>query len=296
MPKTSDTIKSSPQRKQVIVDNAQLSVLVAGPANGAPIVLLHGMPAGAELWRTVLAKLSEAGYRVYAPDLPGYGLTHLSEDGDYSLASAAELVAAWLRQEGIGPVWLVGHDLGGGVAQILVVRHPELVERLTMGDTVAEDSWPVTPIRLFHLVAKAGLYPALAAARMVPNPYARRELRRAFADPAQLDAETAQRVFWDGKVTDPRGRREFAKHLAALDPGQTVEIAKHLKKIKVPVLLIWAKEDRFQPWETVGKRLEALLSNPDVVLIDDAGHFLQLERPEAYVEALLTWQYARRAI
>jgi pimeloyl-ACP methyl ester carboxylesterase len=236
-----------------------------------------------------LPLLGQAGFQALAPDLPGYGQTRPDPGHDLSLAGAAEIVAAFLDTLGLGPVWLVGHDLGGGVAQVFASRYPQRLSRLTLGDTVAEDSWPVTPIRLFRAIARLGLYPAVAAARLVPNPYAWWELRRGFADSRRLLPEDARRVFWDGKVSAPEGRRLFAAHLRALDPAQTVAAAPGLASLSVPVQLLWAAQDRFQTWENVGQRLAALLPEPRVDLVKDAGHFLPLERPREYAQALLAW-------
>ena len=58
----------------------------------------------------------------------------------------------------------------------------------------------------------------------------------------------------------------------------------------MPTLLIWGSNDSFQPWDKVGVRLQALLPNPEVRLIEEAGHFHVLEKPEAFVEALLDWR------
>ena len=290
--------ENEPRRQRIPVridgDEAMLSALVAGPEDGPPVVLLHGMPASAELWRGVLPRLAEVGYRAWAPDLPGYGGTRLPRGGDHSVAGAAELITAWLSGKGTEsspgrPVWLVGHDLGGAAAQVLVSRRPELVSRLTLGDTVVEDSWPVTPIRIFRLLARLGLYVPLAAMGLVPNPYAWRELRKGFSNPAVCDRSIAERVFWDTKAKDPEGRRAFSRHLASLDSRQTVEVAPRLAELEVPVLLLWGRDDVFQIWGEVGERLRTLLPDPDVKVVEAAGHFFPLERPKAYVAGLLEW-------
>lgn len=246
------------------------------------------------MWRAIITKLAESGYQVFAPDLPGYGFTRLPEDGDFSLAGAVDILAGWLICEKIAPVWLVGHDIGGGIAQILTTSYPDLVELLTLGDTLVADSWPVTAIKLFQVIAKLGLYPITAAAHLVPNPYAWYALCQAFADPGRLTPEIANRVFWEEKVKDRRGREEFAQHLKALNPDQTIVVAELLKDIEIPTLLIWRKEDRFQPWETVGQKLKSLLPDPDVVVIEDAGHFLPIEKPDDYVQAMLSWRRSLR--
>lgn len=280
---------ASPLRRQHRLDGFELSVLEAGPEDGEPVVLLHGIPTGAELWRDVLARLGDAGYRAYAPDLPGYGLTRVPDDADHSLAGAAALVAAWLRDRGIGPVWLVGHDLGAS-AQILAVRHPDLVARLSLTNTVVEDTWPVWPVKLLRLAARAGLYPALVRLRLFPNPYLHRELRRAFADPDRLTDDHLQRVFFDGKVHDAERRRAFQRHVAAITNDDTVAVADDLADLDVPCQLVWGMDDPFQPWELAGVRLAELLPDPAVTQLPDCGHFTPLECPDRLIEALLRWR------
>jgi pimeloyl-ACP methyl ester carboxylesterase len=149
-------------------------------------------------------------------------------------------------------------------------------------------------VRLFRFIAKLHLYVLAAALRLVPNPYAWWALRQSFADPSKLDPEAARRVFWDTKVTDPRGRREFEQHLAALDNTESVVIAPDLQKINVPTLLLWGRADTYLPWNTVGERLRTLMPGADVQLIEGAGHVPHLETPTAYVDALLRWRRACR--
>lgn len=274
------------------VGAAKLSLLQAGKGQGSPVVLLHGIPAAAELWREVMPVLAQAGLSVWAPDLPGYGQTRLPLSADFSLAGAADVLAAWLQQEFRRPVWLVGHDIGGGVAQILATQHPELLSHLSLGNTLVADSWPVPAIRRFRLLARLRLYPLLAAAGAVDSFYSRWELRKAFAEPAKLTDEIARRVFFDAKVADTEARRQFAAHLRALDNRQTVAVAPQLRQLALPVQLLWGKQDRFQPWETTGKRLAALLPAPATEVLEHAGHYAPLEQPHAYAAALLRWHRA----
>lgn len=278
-----------PLRRQYRLGEFELSVIEAGPEDGEPIVLLHGIPTGAELWREVQTSLAAAGYRAYAPDLPGYGLTRVPPDADHSLAGAAELTAAWLRDRGIGPVWVVGHDLGAS-AQILAVRHPELVSRMTLTNTVVDDTWPVTPVKALRAVGRLGLYATLVRLKLFPNPYLRRELRRAFADPDRLTEEHLRRVFFDGKVTDPAGRRAFQRHVAAITNEDTAAVADDLSELAIPCQLVWGMADPFQPWDLAGASLAELLPDPAVTQLPDCGHFTPLECPDRLVEALLRWR------
>lgn len=278
-------------RSEVQVGSATISLLSAGPADGPVAACFHGIPTGAELFRDVLGELASAGYRALAPDLPGYGQTRLPPGGDRSIAGAAELFAEWLRQERIGPIWLIGHDFGGMIGQILAVRHPELLERMTIGNTAIGDSWPVLPIRVFRLLARMGLFVPIAATGLVPrDPYTNWVLRRAFADPRSLEQDQRRhRIFFDGKFSDSVGRREFAAHLVALDNRDTLAIVDRLGSIRTPTQIVWGVEDRYQPWKTVGRRLADAIPRAEVRLIEQAGHFAMLDQPTAYASALLGW-------
>ncbi len=269
------------------VGDAEVSWLAAGAADAEPLVLLHGIPAGAELWRDVMERLAGHGFRCLAPDLPGYGATRVPEPGDRSLDGAAALLGNWLDQMDCGPAWLVAHDIGGGVAQVMATRRPAQFNRLSLSNCIVDDSWPIPAIRLTIAMARMGLFRPMAAAGLFPNPYANHELKRSVARPGCLDPETVRRVFWDTKISDPRGRLEFQRHLAALDPQQTVRIAPHLRELSMPVHLVWGMRDPNQPWDGPGRRLTELVPGATVRQLPDAGHFLQLDSPDDYLEALL---------
>lgn len=281
-------------RRTYGIGGTALSALetAAGDPDKPTIVLLHGIPASAELWRGVMPHLADAGHRAVAFDLPGYGRTLAPARADHSLAGAAELVATWVGVIIGGPVWVVGHDLGGAVAQIVATRHPKRVRRLTLGNCPVGDSWPVPAISRLQRAERFGLFPRLANTPLVPRRLLRDELASGFADASRLTDEMVNRVFLDSKITDPDGRRAFARHLRALDNQQTVAILGALPRIAFPVQLVWGMQDAFQSWDEVGVRLRDALPDPDVTHLDDAGHFAPAERPDAWADALLDWTSA----
>lgn len=125
-------------RTEVEVDGMGLNLahLEAGPAGGHTVVLLHGEPTYSHLWRDVLPPLVEAGLRVVAPDLPGFGRSDKPTDLDwYSHQRLGDAVAAHLDAIAPGSVTLVVHDWGGLLGLPWAVAHPHRVERLVMTDT-----------------------------------------------------------------------------------------------------------------------------------------------------------------
>lgn len=278
-------------RQRWPVGEASLSVLSAG-ATGPAVVLLHGIPTGAELWRGVLPALAVTGRRALAPDLPGYGGTRLPAGADHSLAGSADLLARWLTGSGLAPAWVVGHDAGGAVAQLLAVDHPGVVERLTLVNSIVEGSWPAPRARIGVLAARLHLVRAAGRLGLVPNPYVRWAVRRAFADPAVAAAAPLDAVVWDTKFADPEGRAAFERSLAALTPADTSRAAAGLRRLAVPCQLVWGMADPYQRWEVAGRRLAELLPAAEVTRLEGCGHFTPLECGDRLVAAMLAWHDA----
>ena len=109
----------------VDVSGLRMHVAVAGPEDGEPLVLLHGWPQHWYAWRRLIGPLSER-YRVYCPDLRGFGWTD-APPGSYEKAELAADVIALLDVLGLERVRLAGHDWGGFVGFLVCFAAPERV-------------------------------------------------------------------------------------------------------------------------------------------------------------------------
>jgi pimeloyl-ACP methyl ester carboxylesterase len=104
---------------------------VVDQGSGPAVVLLHGFPDSAELWRNQVPALVEEGYRVIAPDLRGFGDTDKPVGVDnYVIFNAVADVTAIMTRLGVENASVVGHDFGAGVAWMLTTAEPARVERL----------------------------------------------------------------------------------------------------------------------------------------------------------------------
>lgn len=278
----------TPRRGRFSVDDAVVSAVDVG--EGPAVLLIHGIPTSAALWSDIVGPLADAGRRAIAADLPGYGRTRPGSRDQWSLAGAARLLARWIRQDELGPLWVVGHDAGGAVAQLLAVEHPDVVSRLTLVDSIADTTWPAPRARFARLAARLGLFRPAAALGLVPNRFLRWQVSRGFAAADQLVDVDEDAVFWHEAFTSPTGRRAFQRHVAALDWDATSRVVPGLGELEVPSQLVWGTEDVFQPWSTAGVRLLQLLSSPTVDLLDGCGHFVPLECPQRLTTALLRWR------
>ncbi len=120
------------QLRVPVGDGLVLDAVATGPADGPPVVLLHGFPQSAWSWRGVWPALAEAGFRVVAPDLRGYSPDARPEGVDaYRMPLLVGDVVAVLDHVGADTAHLVGHDWGAAIAWQLAGRHPGRVRTLT---------------------------------------------------------------------------------------------------------------------------------------------------------------------
>ena len=110
--------------------------------HGPSVALIHGIPTWSHLWRNVIPPLVEDGFEVIAVDLLGYGDSGKPIGADLGIAAQAERLATVLRKLKWGGRAIVGHGIGGGVAQLVCANDLEAAERLILIDTVAYDSFP----------------------------------------------------------------------------------------------------------------------------------------------------------
>jgi 2-hydroxymuconate-semialdehyde hydrolase len=249
-----------------------LSVAYRRAGQGEPILLLHGIPTSSRLWDLVGPGLA-GDFDVIAPDLVGYGRSEKPLDRDVSVSAQADLMSALMDALSIERATVVGHDIGGAVAQILTVRRAERVARLGLVDSVCFDSWPIPQMtalkRTAPLVAKlpAGwIFAALWRALERDLPEAARE---------SLQASLA---VWD---RSPDALAAFLRNVEALDSSHTEAIAAELGKIGVPAHVVWGAADPYQRPEWAPRLRDAI---PGATLrLVDAGHFVPWERPDELV-------------
>lgn len=282
---------TGPEPRRVVLDAADVrfSALVAGDPDRPWILLLHGIPASAELWRDVLPLLAAGGLHAVAPDLAGYGTTTFRDPQAVTLGGNADALARWLAAVHPDPVWWVGHDLGGAVTQLSLVRHPGRISRITLSNAPRSTSWPVPAVRQLRQLARLGLYPTLAAAGLATSRPSTRALAHSFGDRSALTPDLLARVFWDTKVTSPAGRRAFGRFVARLDEHSFAAETAQLSAGGRPVQLVWGSADPYQRWDPVGRGLAELLGATDVRVLDGVGHFVPVEAPDRMAAALLAF-------
>lgn len=275
------------KRNTYRVGSAIISALESGNSGNPIALFLHGIPASAELWRSVLEYLGELGWHCIAPDCPGYGQTVVTLDMQYRLEGTAALFIDWIKQEDFKDIWLIGHDIGGGIAQIMLTQEERLFRQLSLSNCATARTWPVPMVRLMQWTASLGLFPFMARTGVVQL-LGGLSLRRTFYNKKKLRQELKERIFFDTKINNAEGQQKFAKLLRHLTSDSTMDNMGKLSKIKTKVHLIWAMKDPFQSWKKSGQILVDTLPNIMVSELKNTGHFLQLDNTDFYIKVLLS--------
>ena len=262
----------------VDVAGARLYYYAAGTRGaGEPVVFLHGFPTSGHLWSDVVAQMP-AGHRLVVADLLGYGRSDPPGGRALTLRAHAERIVGLLDVLGIERACVVGHDLGGGVAQSLAIHWPSRVSRLALIDSVAFNGWPTRDVRIARW-----LLPLL---RHIPTewllPIVRADLERGYYDTvhATHSIDRYQRPFHGDQ-----GRAVLLSHLAALDNHETRTLAERLHEIAIPTAVIWGSHDPFLSMP-LARRLSNAIAGSTIDVLSGARHFTPEEEPREVAEIL----------
>src|SRR5215510_2875420 len=100
---------------------------------GSPVILIHGIPTNSYMWRAIIPKLA-AKHREIALDLLNYGQSEKPRNADVSINAQSRMIIQFMDALGMRRADMVGHDIGGGVAQLIAVNSPEKVRKLVLID------------------------------------------------------------------------------------------------------------------------------------------------------------------
>ena len=266
-------------------------VALAGPeapAGAGPLTLLvHGFPECWWTWRHVIPALAQAGHRVAALDLRGFGGSDRPPSG-YDLVTLAQDLAAVVRSLGHERAVVVGAGLGGQIAWALPSLAPDLTTAIV----------PVGaphPLALRSLRARALSGPALQYVSLRIPGLAERRLRsrsalegllRSWAGPHTREVLAEEAPYYAELLSRPGAARSALEPLRNLVLSRA-ETAALDKPVTVPVLSVQGELDPVQPAQAYARDTHHVAGNLRQVTIHRSGHFPQEETPAGFVRALL---------
>jgi pimeloyl-ACP methyl ester carboxylesterase len=257
-----------------------IEVQVEGPEDGRPVLLVHGWPDSHRLWRHQVAALTAAGLRTIAPDLRGFGDSDKPADtAAYALPTILGDVMAVLDHLGVERAHVVGHDWGAAVAWVVASLVPDRVDRLVAlsvghpssfaqaGFLQREKSWYMLMFQF------AGVAEQWLSADDFAN------YRALFAHP-DADA-TAADLARPGALT-----ASLAWYRANVPPESLLGPGPELPPVAAPTLGVWSSGDNFLT-EVSMTGSAAYVTGPWRYERIDAGHWMQLEQPDAVSRLLV---------
>jgi len=237
---------------------------------GTPLILIHGIPTSSLMWREILPKLTNR--RVIALDLLNYGQSDKPKNADVSINAQCRIVLQFMDALGVRRADVVAHDIGGGVAQLLVVSHPERIRKLVLMDSVCFDSWPIPE---FEKLQNPEAESAMSLEDFVSM--MRGVMPNGVHNKSVMTEEVIALYLKPWSTED--GKRAFFRNLRRLNKEYTQAIADELQTLPHETLVMWGEHDPFQKPEYAEKLTEAI-PRAELTWVRDAGHWLIEEKPD----------------
>lgn len=251
--------------------------------SGTPVLMVHGITTYSFIWRK-LVPLLEDDYDLVRVDLLGCGSSDMSADYDLSLKNHAALLIEFMNQLGLEKVHLVGHDIGGGIVQIMGINHPERFHSIVMMNPVGYDYWPVQPITSM----RTPVFRQLAMAAFDRGYYKSIVRKATFRNSTYTDE--LNELFWSN-FDNPRSKKSFLRFAKCLNNNDLMEISDQLKHIDLPVMILRAEKDVFLS-SGITSRLNEDIPGSTLKIIPKSGHYIQEDAPEEItIELKNFWKF-----
>jgi pimeloyl-ACP methyl ester carboxylesterase len=294
---TPDSAQSIPRWEGLVQTPEGLNLWVEEMGEGPAVLLVAGLGYGTWYWRDLQAQLAQAGYRAITLDNRGGGRSDKPE-GPYSIEQMADDAQAVLAALGVEQAHVIGHSMGGYIAQTIAGKYPDAVKSLTLMGTSrgGADTLPVPPeTEAYWAQAKADIAADFASQGREPTAeeftaeFARRTMHLAYADGwTEANAERfEQHLAARLEFPTPDASRNAQKVAAdAFVANGLSLIGAQTSDLEQPALVIHGTGDRILPVEN-GQLLSEALPNDEYLVLEGSGHNSALDEPERVTAEVL---------
>jgi pimeloyl-ACP methyl ester carboxylesterase len=270
----------APSTETVTLNAGTIHYERSGPADGRPVVFVHGFAMGSSLWRPLTERLAARGLQCVAPTWPlGAQPEPMRESAELTMEGIAATIGEFLDALELSDVVLVGNDTGGAVSQIVATSHADRLGALVLTSCDAFEHFPPPILKPFIAAAKL---PAAfnAAAQPLRTKLGR---KRAYGALAHADIDHLVQEWLRPALSDKRIRGDLRRFTASLKQESTIRAAERLPQFTKPALVAWSADDAFFPLED-GKRLAAALPDARFEVIEGARTFSMIDQPDALAD------------
>ena len=263
----------------VEIDGVRVHYQEAGETGNPVLVLIHGFASSTLVWSKVFLKLAQAGFRVIAVDLLGFGYSGKPRNGEYTIAGQASLLMRLLDHLGIRRTMLVGSSYGGAVAATCALDHAHRVEKLILVGTVNNND----PLRfiLMRLFSSPLLGDVLSPLLIGSRRLLRKRMKRVYdRHECVLDERRVDARHFPLRAAGTQ--RAIIRTVRGWDAER---ISRDAHLIRQPALLLWGENDLEIPLAD-GERLHEQIPGSRLVVFLNCGHLPHEEYPEAFTKVV----------
>lgn len=256
-----------------------------GNPGGPVLVLVHGSNASLHTWEPWVAELGDT-YRIISMDLPGHGLTGRVPGDDYTRDGMASFVHEVMGTLHVERFAIAGNSMGGGVAALYTLEHPDRVSALILVDAAGipvkrdDDDVPLAfKIAGMPVISKVMRY-------VLPRSLVEEGVRKVFVDQSKVTDEMVSRYF---DLSLHEGNREATRMRFASNASRDEEaFAARLGEIGAPVLVIWGDKDGLIP-VSAAYEFKQRIPQAELAIFENVGHVPMEEVPAESAAAVRTF-------
>lgn len=275
---------SSINTMELIINDIKVQCFTAGDT-GPPVILLHGagVDSASISWGEIIGPLSETN-RVFAPDLPGYGMSD-KPDLEYSLSFYTEFLKQFMDALNLEQVSLTGLSLGGGISLKFSLDYPMLVEKL-----ILVDAWGIfnklPSHRLSYWYTKTFFNELSYKLSSKSRAFVKWTLLNSLiGDPDQLSEELVDEVQEVLKAPDAGKAFISFQRSEITKNGLRTNLAGRFSEIKNPTLIVHGTDDTSVPVEYAEHAHESIQGS-EIYLMKGCKHWPQKERPDEFTKVI----------
>ena len=261
----------------VEIEGVRLHYQESGDVTAPPLLLIHGFASSTLVWSKVFLSLADAGFRVIALDMLGYGYSGKPRNGEYTIASQARLIVDLLDRLRIKRATIVGSSYGGAVAATCALDYPTRVNKLVLVGAVSNNR------PLAHKLMRVFGAPLVGD---VVSPLligSRRLLRMRMKKVYDRHSWVLDERRVDARHQPLRASRTQRAIVRTVRGWDAERISRDAHLIKQPTLLLWGENDIEIPLED-GERLHHKIAGSRLIVFLNCGHLPHEEYPAAFTQ------------
>ncbi len=274
----------APEDKYIMIDDVNYHYREY-PGTGRDIFLLHGFASSTYTWEKVIPYLTKQGYHVWALDMKGFGWSDKPEDAQYDTVTLMQEVNKWMDVMGLKNVIFAGNSLGGGIAVLMALEHPDKTDKIILIDSAGYPIKKPLVIRAAK-IPFAGEITKLFFSRWI----VKSTLKEVLYNDEKLTEEKIEAYF--NRMSTENALDAQVALARSLDFDALSSYTKRISDIKNRTLIIWGENDEWIPLES-GYRFNKDISNSTLVILPECGHIPQEEKPEQTARIMIDFIESR---